>query len=699
MNQTIAGGDSTLLLIGAWFAELVAPLLDVFANPDLGPALALIILVLGVSIALVFGTRIVQINRRLQQLERLLSRIPDAVLFAQRFTEINEAFERESLTRHGWSELKKSFIWPARESDPISNTARPSRYLNRHEAGLQYRRIQSLPNLFVGLGLLFTFIGLVAALKAANSGISGGDVAATTGSLAKLLGAATAKFYTSIAGLACSILLGFVIRDGLARVDGSFSTLAELLERRLIAATPEHLVSQLLDQAREQTSQLKLLNTDIAVAIGRQLRDALDEALPRHLAAAASPLAERVTEMIEMVSRQSRDGVGEMIQAFGERLEGATHARLGALAGTLERLTGALDGAARRMDQGGDDLGQALKGAASQLAATVEGVRDTVSALAERMRAENETGQALLQEQMARTAESMSAVVAQLGGAVEEGAARAREGAGKATASLIDRVGEAADRLGSVAAGIEAAVAQASERAQVAIRDAAESTARELGGAGAQAAGNMFAIVETMRDRIEILGEQLAKTANGLRELEARLAAHSRAISEAESGTKAVAGALAGTATGIRAAVTEAGEGLRAAAQPLLVIGERVAQATEAARRSNEGLERLLAETVGQARRQTEATERALDQLDTVWQRHVERFDGVDTQLGKAFEEIGAKLRENLGHLAEFSEKIDNHTSKAVGHFSGAIEELAEIGAEISKGVQALNGQGPGRRA
>jgi uncharacterized phage infection (PIP) family protein YhgE len=687
-----------ILGVGAWFAQLVGPVLDQFANPNLGPALALGILIVGIATAAYIFVRMLLIRWRLARLEKVVRAIPDASAFGQRFDEVATALAADRLTAHGWSELRDSFVWPTREGDPIANTARPGRYLNRQEAGLHFRRAQSLPNLFVGIGLLFTFIGLVAALKAASGGIAGGDVAAITGSLSKLLGAATAKFYTSIAGLGCSIVLGFVIRDGLARIDRGFARIAAALEERLLAATPESLASRLLEEAREQTGQLKLINTDIAVAIGRQLRDVLDETLPRHLLAAASPLTASVSAMIEAISSQSRDGVGEMINAFGERLEGATQGRMGELAETLAGLTTALDGTARRMNQGGDDLGEALRGAAGQLAATVDAVRDTVSGLAQRMQAEGEADRARLGDQLSQVEHAMASIAARLVDAVEDGATRARDGAGDATAALVGRVTEAAERLGAVSAGIEAAVSRASEHAQAAVRETAEGTARQLGAAGAEAVAELRSGVDALGIRLGALADELARTTEGLREVESRLAGHSQAIGEAEAGTRAVAGALGETAIGIKRAAGDAGDDLRGATQPLLQVSERLAQATESARRSNESLERVLTQTAEQTRRQTEASEKALDQLQTVWERHVGRFDVVDHQLGDAFNEIGMKLRENLGHLAKFSTEIDSHTTNAVSHFAGAIEELAGIAEEISKGVQAMNGHGPGRR-
>lgn len=709
MEQRLPTGTPDIFALGAWFSTLVGPLLDYFADPSLGPALAFLILVLGLVAAVAFLVRVRLIRWRLAHLQRVLHTIPDAAAFGLRFGEVASAFRNERLTAHGWSELKDSFVWPIREGEPIANTARPGRYLNRYEAGLHYRRVQSLPNLFVGLGLLFTFIGLVAALKAANSGIASGDIAATTNSLAKLLGAATAKFYTSIAGLTCSIVLGFVIRHGLARIDHSFAVLAAMLEERLVAATPESLASRLLEEAREQSAQLKLINTDIAVAIGRQLRDAIDEALPRHLAAAATPLTEQVSAMMETISSQGRAGVGEMIKAFGDRLEGATQDRMGEIAETLARLATALDATVHRMSEGGDDVGKALKEAAGGLVVTVQAVHDTVAGLTERLRSESETSQERVADRLAHMDATMAQMAERLIGAVEEGTSRARQGAGEAASILVAQVTAAAERLESVASSIESAIARASERAQAAVRDTAEDTARQLGSAGAEAVAELRGAVGAVGNRLGELGEELLQTMQSLRELEARIAGHARAIGDAEGGTRAVVGALGETAIRIRTAAGEASDGIRGATQPLVLVSDRLSQTTEAARRSNEGLERVLTEaatqaervlmeTASQARRQAEAAEKALDQLQTVWERHVRHFDGVDQQLGNAFNEIGDKLRENLGHLAKFSAEIDGHTSKAVGQFAGAIEDLMEVGVEISKGVQAMNGHTIGAR-
>lgn len=687
------------MVLGAWFSGLVAPAIDRFADPTLGPALAFLILCAGAVFAVYILARTSVITWHLGGIAKVLRGLPDKEAFAERFAVADAALGRRRLTRHGWLELKDSFVEVAGAGRGVyRNTVRPARYINRHEVDLHFRLEQSVPNVFVGVGLFFTFVGLVAALKQANTGIAGADVTATTAALAGLLAAATAKFYTSIAGLGCSILLGFLVRTCLGSIDRRFTRIAHLLEERLVLVTPEDLTARLLAEAREQTEQLKLINTDVAIAIGERVRVALDDALPRHLAAAAAPLGERVAAMIDAVSTQSRDGVGEMVKAFSERLDGEAQGRMGDLATTLERLVATLEATVQRMSQGGDGLGEALRGAAGQLAATVETVRDSVAGLAQQMRDEGEAGQARVTKQLEEVHHAMTLMASRMTQAVEEGAARARHGAGEAADALVAQVAGAAEKLAAVGGGIEAAIGAASQRAQAAVRDTAADTARQLGTAGAEAVMQFRAAVDELGGRVGGLGEELARTTAGLRELERHLGGHARAIAEAEGGTKAVAGALGETAVRIRTAATEAGDGLRGATQPLLAVGERLAIATETARRSNEALAGALTETAAHAKQQAEASRRTLEQLEAVWNRHVARFDGVDEQLGRAFDEIGAKLRENLGHLARFSAEIDQHTAKAVGHFAGAVEELAEVGTEIGKGVQALNGHAAARR-
>ncbi len=80
----------------------------------------------------------------------------------------------------------------------------PSRYFDIKSlqlAGLRLRMFLGLPNDFVGIGLVFTFLGLVAGLYFASQSMMSPDIGAARDALVLLLHAATFKFLTSITGI------------------------------------------------------------------------------------------------------------------------------------------------------------------------------------------------------------------------------------------------------------------------------------------------------------------------------------------------------------------------------------------------------------------------------------------------------------------------------------------------------------------
>lgn len=102
-------------------------------------------------------------------------------------------------------------------------------------------------NLFVAIGLVFTFLGVVAALTTATATIGeAGDPAATQSALADLLRITATKFWTSIAGVGSSILLRVFERRWRSGLERRYLALAELLDHTAEPIdTPELMVRQL----------------------------------------------------------------------------------------------------------------------------------------------------------------------------------------------------------------------------------------------------------------------------------------------------------------------------------------------------------------------------------------------------------------------------------------------------------------------
>jgi hypothetical protein len=93
--------------------------------------------------------------------------------------------------------------------------ARPSAYItlaSLERSGLRLGLMQALPNYFVGLGLVMTFLGLIAGLYFASQGMRTADMAEARAALVHLLNSATFKFLTSVAGISMSLIVSLAFR-------------------------------------------------------------------------------------------------------------------------------------------------------------------------------------------------------------------------------------------------------------------------------------------------------------------------------------------------------------------------------------------------------------------------------------------------------------------------------------------------------
>lgn len=106
--------------------------------------------------------------------------------------------------RHAWDEFEESIIDPA--APQLSSSVHAGEFfepLIERSRGLFF-----WANIMVAIGLVFTFLGIMAALGNTALAISAaGDAATMQKSLQDLLNVTAAKFMTSFAGVAASIVL------------------------------------------------------------------------------------------------------------------------------------------------------------------------------------------------------------------------------------------------------------------------------------------------------------------------------------------------------------------------------------------------------------------------------------------------------------------------------------------------------------
>ena len=301
-------------MAGRWMMErgAIDSLFTHLAQPWVPWALSLLILVAALAIWLDF---------RWRRLEPLLRGLDDAIAvveetegqasFRQRFPQVFQRLAANPVVGETWRAFAPTLAPAPNNDDAMGYTRRPGDSFNETllgSAGVNQRFYGAVPNLLVGAGLLFTFIGLVAALYFASAGVAASNVEVAQRALRDLLAAATFKFVTSIAGLASSLVFSWREKAQLYRVHNRLVRFCSALEARMMPVTSESMAGAQLAEMRQQTALLRRLTRDlfvrlpegveagIAAEIGRAvgpLRDALREAAP-----ALRRLAEPLTEML-----------------------------------------------------------------------------------------------------------------------------------------------------------------------------------------------------------------------------------------------------------------------------------------------------------------------------------------------------------------------------------------------------------------
>jgi hypothetical protein len=160
--------------------------------------------------------------------------------FAGRFTEIDAAMQRSGLfagsLAQAWRRYRKTFAFTG--TPPIRSTQRPNAFF--YGAVRPPTWLGLAASTFVGMGLLLTFLGLVAALTFAAEGMDSADTKGMLEGMRGLLAAASSKFVTSIAGVGLSLVLTVLERILTANLRHNLDALSSAIELGIRVDTDAH---------------------------------------------------------------------------------------------------------------------------------------------------------------------------------------------------------------------------------------------------------------------------------------------------------------------------------------------------------------------------------------------------------------------------------------------------------------------------
>jgi len=333
--------------------------LEALTHEGVAPLLAIGMLCLAFAIWLWIYFFYIRSNMRaLESAQKALASIEGQESFKEQFATIDGKLSKISIIQRGWAEFRETIVIP-REDDlvqVIRNTIRPGFYLNIDEIenSFRLRRLNSASNFMVGLGLLLTFIGLVAALAQASAALGPAN-ADFKEPIMNLLKVASVKFWTSVAGLMCSMALKWIYNHQHEKLRDVLLHINDKIELGLQFVTPEYLAIEQLREAQEQTKSLKNFSTDFALSLAGTLQPVFSNAV--------APLGETLRE----IDRKFAGGIGDVVQGVaGDEIRQMTN-MLGGVISSLGNSKTEMDGIGAVIREAAEKLRDASVGASEDV--------------------------------------------------------------------------------------------------------------------------------------------------------------------------------------------------------------------------------------------------------------------------------------------------------------------------------------------
>ena len=290
------------------YGELLTP----FRNKAFGPELATLLLITALLVLIGFLCltlpQAIRLRAALATIKNATQgeREADRCLgFSTNYEAIDRALSSNKTTRTAWLEFRKCLMRRGTPERPIFFNSVPSgAFFNPKNLRVQYEFARTLPNLFVGLGLLGTFIGLIAALTFATQGLTNAtNQEQIKDALKLLLTTAAAKFYISASGLVASLILSISFKYVLKHLRGLVQKINNAFESCILYFSPQAVADAQLAVQRDSLEEFKTFNTNVALKIGDAVRVAVEsgnEVVTNRLSA----IAELVFKATRFVQRR-----------------------------------------------------------------------------------------------------------------------------------------------------------------------------------------------------------------------------------------------------------------------------------------------------------------------------------------------------------------------------------------------------------
>lgn len=606
------------------------------------------------------GVSVVWFLLKLWRLGEHCSRIRKQTQSAESLPETVQASDELSAI---WRDYRASFIYKLGEEEKTPEDSNEYFGANRIlDRCMDIRYWTMLPGIFVGWGILGTFVGLTYGVGSFDTG----STEAIKGSISQLLAGMNTAFATSIWGMLLSIVFNFIEKMAFGRFRRSAEKLighlnhffklssaqeAEILQEQQQQTIkgcvtkslenlftlnqegqetrPSHFFRDLLQESKKQSQSLGNFSTDLAEVIGDAVSSSLSSTLGQ-LSTAIQEMRQEKGKSTEEISRlivdQLQTGIMDMMTQLQETVSGTTQDQFRDLAQLMIRSGEALEAVPREFQSAvgsfREEVGTMAKNLSEASGQSVGHVKEISSAIGDTMKIASEkllTSAEILEKSLAASAGHLGAE------------------ANRAASVLGDQFRDGADVLGVVTQGLKDSMGE--------ILTEQNKTLQELQSVG------------------RVLGEVIKEA--GVAQGKFNASAHS--IHETLVQISAVGTEMESAMKNMQRVQSEA----------IQLISDLKLEGKELA---------VQRETVS-----AQVSQR-LERLEELNQSYVDKFQIIEQGLKSIFEQIGEGLQQYQAgvetNLNSTLSAFSDHFKAAVGDLGSTVEEFEGYLDRISDGIR-----------
>lgn len=544
--------------------------------------------------------------------------------------------------RELWQQYQETLIIPspprtgAEEEAPkpprraVYLTARPQQYFTVDSvlgARRNLSQLYAFPNYLIGLGLLFTFLGLAAAIAVAQHDLA--TPSASNEGLQKLLRVASTKFITSVAAIFLSLWLSLKQRRWFNKLRKQIHDFCIALELRTEFATAEKLLHSSLAIQEQQNFHLANLADNITL----KFESILNHVLPKSVSEAMAPLVDTLKKIAERDHSNNEGALKSVLEEFLRNMHQHTGEGMNQMVGSIKTLAGNLDQLVSKIESFGGNFGQEMGTATQKMAETMDRFVSDFSGVQS----------ALLQ--FTEVLESLKIIADNIkhAGSQIQGAA---DGNKESAGNLSKTHGELAATVQGLSGNLEPLKDVVGQMAGALER--LLSTSGQLNDAG---------------HLIKSAADDFSRSSQKLDDVHVKIGGHMLEF-------KQVADSMQGNVQGL----VNASDTLAKAANPVEQLSRQMMEAVGTIQKAQDIITGAFTSMSGAS----DSLKQVMGRMDSSWNSYQSRFEKVDKDLENAFGTLAKGTEDFQQKVKEFITSFDGSFNDAIQALSSAVNELAE---------------------